>query len=415
MNSIANPEQRQAEDRALRIMHLPAYQAARRQAGFLWRQGYGEHVSTEALETFESAMDEYAFNYLLKAVASDTEYPRFVRNFMPPHTWFGREVPGARMGGDNPDNCYRLAGIAHGSRYEVSGKVMGRSAASVTFTLVANYGTSVTIQTLDFAELQCAPDGSFIISVDGAPNEGRANHLRTAPGCKFLFVRDSMNDWASETPLALSIRNLDAPRADPLDDAEIVARAVHRMVEDVPLYYWFTRLFTGKPVNTLTISAPSGALGGLVSQAGAQGRVQLRDDEAAVVTVDSAGAAYAGMVAHDWWFRTLEYWNRTSSLSSQASRPDPDGRYTYVISIRDPGVHNWIDTCGRHEALILYRWQSLPREQVRGGPMVGPMRIVKLRDLPQQLPKNTTVIDCGQRVRQVEAREAAFRRRLIEQ
>ena len=415
MNPIANPDQRHAEDTALRVMHLPAYQAARQKAAFLWRQGYGEHVSTEALETFESAMDEYAFNYLLKAVASDSEYPRFVRDFMPPHTWFGRDVPGARMGGDNPDNCYRVVGIAHGRRYEVYGKVIGRPAASLTFTLVANYGTSVTIQTLDFAELQCAADGSFTLHIDAGPSDGRANHLRTAPGCKFLFVRDSMNDWASETPVALSIRNLDAPRADPLDDGEIVTRAAHRMIEDVPLYYWFTRLFSGKPVNTLTISAPSGALGGLVSQAGAQGRVQLRDDEAAVVTIDPAGAAYAGIVAHDWWFRTLEYWNHTSSLTSRASVPDPDGRYTYVISIRDPVVHNWIDTCGRHESLLLYRWQGLPREQVRQGPTVGPVRIVKLRDLPQHLPKYTTTVDRDERAQQIAAREAAFRRRLIEQ
>ncbi|MEJ0045246.1 MAG: hypothetical protein WDN04_03210 [Rhodospirillales bacterium] len=34
------------------------------------------------------------------------------------------------------------------------------------------------------------------------------------------------------------------------------------MVDDVPLYYWFTRLNTGKPVNTLASPIPSGALGG---------------------------------------------------------------------------------------------------------------------------------------------------------
>jgi len=413
-NPIASRDQWQAEEIALRVLHLPAYQAARRKAGFLWRQGYGEHASAEALETFEAAMDEYAFNYLLKAVASDGDYPRLVRDFMPPHTWFGRDVPGARMGGDNPDNCYRVAGVTHGKRYEVRGKVVGRPATSVTFTLVANYGTSVTIQTLDFADLKCAADGSFTIPIDGEDAQGRANHLRTAPACKFLFVRDSMNDWASETPLALSIRNLTPPTAAPLTDQQIVERAAHRMNEDVPLYYWFTRLFSAKPVNTLAISAPSGALGGLVTQAGAQGRLQLADDEAAVVTVDPAGAAYAGLVAHDWWFRTLEYWNHTSSLTSHASTPDPDGRYTYVISIRDPGVHNWIDTCGRHESLLLYRWQGLPRDQVRQGPQVDPVRIVKLRDLTQVLPKHTVMVDRQERERQVAAREAAFRRRLIE-
>lgn len=413
-NPIANREQREAEDTALRVMRLPAYSAARQKAGLLWRQGYGEHVSEEALETFESAMDEYAFNYLLKAAASDSDHPHLVRDFMPPHTWFGHTIPGARMGGDNPDNCYRVAGVAHGKRYEVHGKAIGHPAASVTFTLVANYGTSVMIQTLDFADVQCAADGHFIISIDAEPADGRANHLRTAPGCKFLFVRDSMNDWACETPLALTIRSLDAPTTDPLSDEQIVERAAHRMIEDVPLYYWFTRLFSGKPANTLAISAPSETLGGLVTQAGAQGRLDLGDNEAAVVTIDPAGAAYAGIVAHDWWFRTLEYWNHTSSLTSHASVPDADGRYTYVISISDPGVHNWVDTCGRHESLLQYRWQGLPRQQVRQGPVVDPVQIVKLRDLPRVLPKGTAMVDRNERERQIVAREIAFKRRLDE-
>lgn len=414
-NPIANHGQAAAEAAALRVLQRPEYQAARQKAGFLWRLGYGEHASAEALETFEAAMDEYAFNYVIKATASDGNYPRFVRNFMPPHQWFGRKLPGARIGGDNPDNCYRVAGITHGGRYEVEGRIMGRRATSITFTLVANYGTSVTIQTLDFADVKCAADGSFTLHIDSQSPDGRANHLRTAPACKFLFVRDSMNDWTGQTPLALSIRKLDALTADPLTDQQIAERAAHRMIEDVPLYYWFTRLCSGKAVNTFPSGTPSGALGGLVTQAGTQGRVQLADDEAAIVTVDPAGAAYAAIAAHDWWFRTFEYWNRTSSFTGHSSKPDPDGRYTYVVSIRDPGVHNWVDTCGRHKALLLYRWQDLPREQVRQGPVIDPLRIVKLRDLAQALPKNTVMVDRNERVRQIEAREIAFKRRLIEQ
>ena len=205
-------------------------------------------------------MDEYAFNYVIKAAASDAQHPRFVRNFMPPYRWFGREVPGARMGGDNPDNCYRLAGIEHGARYEVHGRIVGTRPRSLTFTLVANYGTSVTVQTLDFSEVQCDPTGEFTLFIDGSAGDGRANHLRTAPGTKFLFVRDSMEDWAHETPVGLSIRRIDAANADPLTDEMMAARAAHRMTEDVPLYYWFTRLFSGRARNTFETSAPSSAL-----------------------------------------------------------------------------------------------------------------------------------------------------------
>ena len=413
-NPIANVDQCAAEETALRIIELPIYQEARNKAAFLWRLAYGEDVRDEALPNFEAAMDEYAFNYLLKAVASDENYPRFVRDFMPPHQWFGRKMPGARMGGDNPDNCYRVGGVAYGPRYHVHGKVLGRAAACVTFTLVANYGTSVTIQTLELSELKVNDDGSFTLTIDTDAAEGRSNHLRSAPGSKFLFVRDSMEDWSGETPVALSIHKLDAPNADPLTDQQFAERAAHRMIEEVPLYYWFTRLFSGKPVNTLDITPSSGSLGGLVTQAGAQGRIRLRDDEAAVVTVDPAGANYSGIVLMDWWFRSLSNWDHTACMTSHASKPDPDGRFTYVISLKDPGVHNWIDTCGLHETLVLYRWQALPRNQVRQGPAIDPVRIVNLKNLTKALPKDTVMVNGDARTRQIEERAAAFARRVVE-
>jgi hypothetical protein len=412
-NPIANRDQLAAEETAQRLWQRPELIAARQKAGFLWRLAYGEDWALESPQSFELAMDEYAYNYTLKASASDAGHPRLVRLFMPPHQWFGRETPGSRMGGDNPDNCYRIAGIAHGGRYEVRGRALGRAAPSVTFTLVANWGTSVTQQTLDYAELEPGSDGWFTIVIDADEAAGRRNHLRTAPGVKFLFVRDSMEDWGAETPLDLRIRRLDAAAAAPLDDAAMAARAAHRMVEDVPLYYWFTRLFSGKPLNSLTVSAPSGALGGLVTQAGAQGRLRLEDDEAALIRVDPAGAAYSGLVAQDWWFRTLDYWNHTASLTTRASKPDADGGYTYVVSARDPGVYNWIDTCGRREVLMLYRWQGLPPQQVRQGPRIEAPRIVKLRELDALLPEMVR-IGAAERRAQLETRAAAFNRRLLD-
>jgi len=414
-NPIANRDQMAAEEDALAVLKTQTYKDARTRTAFLWRLAYGEDARAEALPMFEEAMDEYAFNYVLKAVASDENYPRLVRDFMPPHSWFGRSLPGARMGGDNPDNCYRVGGVAHGARYEVSGKVIGRPAANVSFTLVANYGTSVTLQTLDFNDVERASDGSFTITIDATPAQGRRNHLCTAPGCKFLFVRDSMSDWNQETPLALCLRRVDAPSADPLTIEQMAARAAHRMIEEVPLYYWFTRLFSGKPVNTFSVQLASGSLGGLVTQAGAQGRLKLADDEAAVVTVDPAGATYAGIVVHDWWFRTRPYWSHTASLTSPASTPDADGRFTYVVSAADPGVHNWIDTGGMRETLILYRWQGLPAQKVRQGPAIDPVRVVKLSELPRVLPKETVMTNSQGRAQQLESRLRGFARRLIEQ
>jgi hypothetical protein len=123
-NPIANADQMAGEEAALRLWSMPEIQAARHKAAFLWKLAYGTDVAPQDAQTFDSAMDEYAFNYVIKAAASDARHPRFVRNFVPPFHSFGREVPGARMGGENPDSCYRLAGIEHGARYEVQGRIV---------------------------------------------------------------------------------------------------------------------------------------------------------------------------------------------------------------------------------------------------------------------------------------------------
>lgn len=173
---------------------------------------------------------------------------------MPPHQWEGRNLPGSRIGGDNPDN--RLIGI-HPAKEKPAGPVPG----SITFTLVANWGTSKTIQTIDYTELQKAPDGSFTIVIDDQPADGRRNHLRSRPDVKFLFIRDSLQDWSTQTPLDLAVRRIDPPDAAPLTDAQVADRAVTAMIDDVPLYYWFTRLFSGRPVNTMNAPVGSGAVG----------------------------------------------------------------------------------------------------------------------------------------------------------
>ena len=249
--------QRSPGEEAAAMWRLPVIEAARRQAAALWRLGYGEDVPEEAWPTFETAMDEYVTNYLLKASCCDTEYPRFVRDFQSPPEVAGAGLPGARMGGDNPDNIYRLAGVAHGVAYRVRGHVVGLSAPDVSFSLMGNWGTSVGIATIGLHELELDAHQRFTLTIDDKPANGRRNHLATAPHAKFLFVRDSHMDWEAETALELSIERQGVPLRARLTIEEKATRAAFRLIEDVPLYYWFTRLFSGRPANSFSIPAKS--------------------------------------------------------------------------------------------------------------------------------------------------------------
>ncbi|MBV9841070.1 MAG: hypothetical protein JOY99_05975 [Sphingomonadaceae bacterium] len=410
INPLANRAQFDAEADVRAMWEMPSIQAARATAAELFRLAYGTDSPPEALPEFDDAIDEYVTNYLFKAAASDAAHPRFVRDFMPSYDWNGAAVPAARMGGDNPDNCYRLAGIVHGGRYRVIARPSGTEPANTSFTLTGNYGTSVTIQTIENWQLTREPDGSFVITIDDQPANGRRNHLTTAPHVKFLFVRESFGDWAAEASYEFAIERLDRVDVPPLAIEQMAERAAFRLVEDVPLYYWFQRLFSGVARNSIRPPLDSARLGGLVTQAGVQGHFVLGEDDAVLIRLNPAGGRYVAVSLVDWWFRSMDAHKTQSSLTQHDMARDPDGWLSVVIARRDPGIANWLDSGGRATSLFLARWQALPAEPVAGGPQIT-SEIMAIDRLPRALME-TQPIDPATRALRLAGRQAAWNRRV---
>lgn len=409
-NPIANAGQFAAEAEVRAMWQEAATRAARDHCAQLWRVGHGNDVPPEVEPLFDGAMDAWMSNYLFKAAARDPVRPRFVRNFMPGYSWNGAAVPDARMGGDNPDNCYRLAGIAHGGRYRVTGRIVDARPAHVSFTLVENWGTSMTVQTVELPGIEVAPDGRFAITIDDQPANGRPNHMTTNPRVKFLFVRDSMMDWERETPLALEIERIDAPAAQPLSFEERLEEALRRAREDVPLYYWFFRLSAARAVNSMPQPMRTASVGGLVTQASSIGRLRLEDDQAAIIRFDPAGAAYNSLQLAMWWYRSVDAHLLQSGLSATQAARDSDGMITTVVSARDPGIVNWVQTDGLRDLLPMIRWQGLPERQQGEGP-VHRLDIVPFDRIAAHLPDGVERMDAQERQARLDARRAAWNRR----
>lgn len=412
-NPIANPGQFAAEAEVRDMWAQPETRAARAHAAQLWRIGYGSDVPPGIEDDFERAMDGWIGNYLFKAAAADPFAPRFVRNFMPPYLWRGEAVPDARMGGDNPDNCYRLAGIRHGCAYRVAGRAPSGAArpAHVSFTLVENWGTSITVQTVELPGIAVEADGRFTLTIDDQPAAGRPNHLTTNPRTKFLFVRDSMMDWARETPVDLSIERVDGSARAALSAPERLADALRRAREDVPLYYWFFRLSAGHEANSMPQPVRTASVGGLVTQASGIGRLHLADDQAAVFRFRRAGAGYNSLQLVKWWYSSIDAHRLQSGLSAAQAPADADGWITTVVSARDPGVANWVDTGGHRDLLPMIRWQGLPAGAGEDGPALA-LTVCPLAELERHLPPDTPTVDAAGRASQIATRRAAWDRRI---
>ena len=56
------------------------------------------------------------------------------------------------------------------------------------------------------------------------------------------------------------------------------------------------------------------------------------------------------------WFELVDVADRMTSLNQAQAVVEADGRLRVVVAHRDPGVPNWLDTGGRPEALLMFRW-----------------------------------------------------------
>lgn len=417
--ALATPDQIAFEKQVLRILASAPMQAEIRRVEALYAadpQGAtptGKATIKRAAHSIATAAAQYA-------AKEDADRPAVLWGVNAPHDWFGIHVPRSGYGIDNPDNVYRNIMVDGASRYEIRGRIKRPGPAELHFemrdgipgtaALAAEGGTQLA--TLRSDAMRIAPDGSFTITIDSSPANGRPNHMQMpAQGKRLLIVRDLFTDWTTQNPVALSVRRIAGPAMSPPPSDDQLARRAAELLSQIAPYWvdYDNRFVFTKPANQIaTPRVRPGGRGFAMS-----GHFDLKPDEAWVVTLSALGAVSLGFQLTDPWGVAYDYANRTSSLNNVQARPNADGSYTFVISQRDPGVYNWLDPEGHAAGLFAIRWQSLPvgaraEDAVRGA------EIVPLAELKRVLPAGTTFVTPAERAAQRAARSASHARRLTE-
>ncbi|HEX4190358.1 MAG TPA: hypothetical protein VHZ06_05130 [Marmoricola sp.] len=315
----------------------------------------------------------------------------------------------ARQGLDNPDAIYFNAYLTEGASYEVSG-VRG-TAADLSFQIMdGNYsadGAPTTVAAFDDRELEVAADGSF--SWTFGPELGLKKGAT-------LIVREVFNDWSTETRGTIRIQRLDtAGQPRPAFEVDKISKkygvAAKMLVGKVKTWFAFPEWFTYKePVNTLTV--PKSTPGGLASQFSSLGHYDLADDQALVVTVPVADCAYQAIQIGSRWYVSTDYEHYQTSLTGAQSQADPDGRFRYVISQRNPGIANWLDLTNHPQGVMMLRWQRLARDLTeQDGPKV---ELVAFDDVAAHLPHyDTNRVSPEQYSTRIADRQVGIARRMI--
>ena len=415
-NPAATADQRDLERLAVEVSKTDTYKQGRVAAAKMWRMVMGDEAEEQDWSMFDDAMDEYAFNYALKAVNSDPNYPKVLSAiYAPAHEWFGEKIPGSRLGGDSPDNHYSFVPIDDAATFKIVGRQFSPIPANVTWQFSTDVMYSKSPKTVYASDFEYAEDGSFEITLGPEPANGRKNYIQLPERSRFLFIRESRSDW-KQVPSAIRVTRITEPTAEPLTFEQIAERARIYMTEDVPKAYWFVRIARALLSNTMTAPVITGSMLGLHLQKISFGNLRIKKDEAYVVTVGSGNADFRDFVLMDIWYRSLENHNkRQSSMNNAQGHTSENGTTTYVISHRDPGVYNWLDAGGIVNLSPVHRWQGLPLEDDSDNPPFIEGKLVKFDQLDDHLPADTRRVTKEERRQQLDQRAKEYNLRWIDQ
>ncbi|MFF0490679.1 hypothetical protein ACFYTQ_16805 [Nocardia sp. NPDC004068] len=326
--------------------------------------------------------------------------------------------PYAKMGLDNPDTLYYHANVEPTAEYVVTGT--RGSTVDLSFQVLKGDYTATDVPNGDDAfddrRLRVDADGNYRLRFGPPKANPEPDYFVLGEGASMLAVREVYGNWNTERKGTIRIERTDtigtAPVEPGVEQLRKRYRAAGRMlVQRIHTWFNFPKWFyLDLPVNTLT--EPRLTPGGLSTQYSSVGHFELEPDQALVIAVPKSDAPYQGFQLGSRWYISLDYVNHQTSLNSAQAQVDPDGVIRMVVSARNPGIANWIETTGRRRGILQFRWQRVARPVTAAeGPTVT---VVPVGEVAARLPyyESNRIDENGWRARIAE-RQRGFAERML--
>lgn len=344
----------------------------------------------------------------LDTLGSDPDHPAFVT----------QSNAVLNIGQPNADTNYRVARIASDGVYRLRGR-----RGSLRMVRIAEFGPhpgepgfvppkpGVTRPVHDPNALRTDAQGRFDVILSATRPEGyKGDWWPLQPTTTGLLLRFVKADWQKEVDPTISIERIDKPVTRPRPAAATLERSLRALpgaIDFIALLFvdHVEKLRQQGYVNKLKVF-DTAALGGLAGQFYYEGVYDLKDDEALIVEAKvPSKCLYHSIILTNGIYETTDWYNNLSSLNDTQARPDTDGVLRVVVSAKDPGVANWLDTAGYPQGAIQGRWTECDAQPV---PIV---RKVAFADVRKALPPETPSVTPEQRERTIRERRAALQQR----
>ena len=269
-----------------------------------------------------------------------------------------------RIGGDNPDFLYGQILISGSNDYRIHGNK--NDAFNISFgSYYGGLGSDKGLQcsgNIQLKELSIGNDGGFDILVSQNNNQG--NWLPTINETNSILIRQTILHRDIDTPADINIELINSSFSDqikqPLNSSQLAdsLNLSGMFVEGVvkQFLHW-THNFKSKP-NEINPTDPE-----LLKFANGDpdtfyhnGYFELNSDEVLLVELDPPDCEYWNIQVTNYWLESLDYLDFCTHFNHATAKADNDGKYRFIISPKDPGLYNWINTAEHYCGCISLRW-----------------------------------------------------------
>ncbi len=307
----------------------------------------------------------------------------------------------------NPDDVYFNAYVDSKGTYRIVGhrgtvKIVSMSQGRATMGTADRPGPS--LRYIDFDEdVRLGPQGGidFLLSRE-RPQGYTGEWIELHPDADYLLLRWRSYDWGNEVDPRIAIERLDGPAVRPRMPKAEIDRKLREVLGGYPrrlsaMWLNYLKMQEAKGLtNQIELTDFGGAVGG---QWYWQGFFDFAPGEAVILETELPETRrYWNVQLNDELWNAVEFVYRQSSLNGHQARVDSDGRFRAVISLEDPGVHNWLDPGETLRGLLIGRWLGCSSNPV------PTLKRVPLEDVRKHLPADTPIISAEERAAQLRAR-----------
>lgn len=268
-----------------------------------------------------------------------------------------------KLGADNPDNRYESAPINAQYDYRISGKRNTVDYLGIS-TIINKYGSGGTMEVtghIDHRQMDIEEDGSFEIIVSRSEKPG--NWLPMGEQSNSILVRQTHQDRVNEVVAEMTIERIGASEERPqaltaeklergLVGATLWVQGAAKMFED-----WAESFLPSLNELPPADQAYCQSIGGDPNIFYFHSSWQLADDEVLVIDAPEIPQCQTWNFQLDnWWMESLDYRYHQIHVNKHTAHYQPDGSVRVIVSHTDPGLPNWIETCGHNMGTMCWRW-----------------------------------------------------------